>query len=103
MDDDHRRGTGSLRLPVAMAKYLNISFDVDQSFLRRTHLVSPREEVAGDSLGVWSDERATRHEGLTEEIVGAGGLSFAQGVRNSVQFFAHGAIGGSTGFGGLHL
>ncbi len=85
MHDDHRRGICSLWLPVTMAQHLDVGLDVNQPLFRRGHLITARQEVAGDGLRMCAHEEATWRERLAKKVMGASSLSIAQGMRNGVQ------------------
>lgn len=88
---------------MAVTENLYAILDADQSLFGWRQLIPAWQKISSDSLCMRAGKWTTRHESLAKEIVCAGGFSVTQGMRDSMQLLAHGALGSSIGFRGLHL
>src|SRR3954454_19920976 len=66
VDDHHRHGLvlESFRLPMTMAKHLDVRLDLEEALFGRRQGVAARQKIARQSLGMSATQEAARDEGL---------------------------------------
>jgi hypothetical protein len=74
MHNDQRHRSLPVCLPMTMAEHLDIGFHREQALFRRRKLIATWQEVAGNGLGMSTDEGTPGAKRLAEEILRANGF-----------------------------